>query len=194
LRDGVTETLDSLRQAGVTRLSILSGDQQPAVEAVAARLGITDAHGALRPAAKLARVRAWQRQGERVIMVGDGINDAPTLRQADVSVSFAEATDLARQSADFVVTRTDFRAVAEARALARETRRVIRQNLAWAAGYNFLAIPFAAMGYVPPWAAAIGMSASSLLVVGNAMRLRRRARQKNRPVARPTYTPEAEMR
>lgn len=194
LREGVSESLEALRQAGVSRLSILSGDQQPAVEAIAGRLGIADAQAGLAPEAKLARVREWQQQGERVIMVGDGINDAPTLRQADVSVSFAEATDLARQSADFVITRTDFRAIAEARTLARETRRVIRQNLAWAAGYNFLAIPFAAMGYVPPWAAAIGMSASSLLVVGNAMRLRRRARQKSRPVARPTYTPEAEMR
>ncbi|MFN2381269.1 MAG: heavy metal translocating P-type ATPase [Guyparkeria sp.] len=177
LRDGVVETLASLQGGDTLRMSILSGDRQVAVDAIASRLEIEDAQGQLSPEDKLDRVREWQRQGEQVIMVGDGINDAPTLRQADVSISFAEATDLARQSADFVVTRSDFHAVAEARRLARDTRRIIRQNLTWAASYNFLAVPFAAMGYVPPWAAAIGMSASSLLVVGNALRLRQPTRE-----------------
>lgn len=175
LRPGVAEALARLgNEAGTTR-HMLSGDRAETVARLADRLGFDSAEGELTPERKLERVRQWQAEGRRVLMIGDGINDAPTLQQADASLSFSEATDLARQSADFLLTRADFGAVVEAREIAIRTRRTIRQNLAWAAGYNALAVPFAALGFVPPWLAAIGMSLSSIIVVGNAMyRFRRR--------------------
>jgi Cu2+-exporting ATPase len=105
-------------------------------------------------------------------MFGDGLNDAPTLAAADVSISFADATDLANAGSDFLLLGEDPAALADARRLARRTRRTIRQNLAWAAAYNLVAVPFAAAGWIPPWGAAIGMSCSSLFVVLNALRLR----------------------
>jgi Cu2+-exporting ATPase len=124
------------------------------------------------PADKLARVRELQAQGRRVLMVGDGINDAPVLAAADASVAVGEATALARTAADAVLLAGGLRRVIDLVAMARDTRRVIVQNLGWATLYNLVAIPAAAFGLVPPWVAAIGMSASSLLVVGNALRLR----------------------
>ena len=175
LRPGVADTLERLREQPGTTLHMLSGDRDETVAHLAALLDFDTAEGELTPEQKLERVRQWQAEGRRVLMVGDGINDAPTLNQADVSLSFSGATDLARQSADFLLTRTDFDSVVETREIAQRTRRTIRQNLAWAAGYNALAVPFAALGFVPPWLAAIGMSLSSIIVVGNAMyRFRRR--------------------
>ena len=106
-------------------------------------------------------------------MVGDGLNDAPVLKVADASLAVAGATDLARTQADFVVADGDLDRVSLLLAHAAKCRSVIRQNLAWALGYNGLGIPLAALGFVPPWAAAIGMSLSSLLVVGNSLRLAR---------------------
>jgi len=137
------------------------------------QLGIEDVHGGLSPAEKLAWTRQQQARGRQLAMVGDGINDAPTLALADVSVSFADATDLANSSSDFLILGNDAAALADARRLARRTRRNILQNLVWAAAYNLLAVPFAAAGWIPPWGAAIGMSLSSLLVVINALRLQR---------------------
>jgi Cu2+-exporting ATPase len=107
-------------------------------------------------------------------MVGDGLNDAPVLSLADASFAVAGATDLARNQADFVVVGGDLRAVARTWRKARRCRATIMQNFAWALGYNLCAIPLAAAGFVPPWAAAIGMSASSLLVVINSLRLNSR--------------------
>ncbi|MGD8311624.1 MAG: hypothetical protein PVJ66_03435 [Gammaproteobacteria bacterium] len=106
-------------------------------------------------------------------MFGDGINDAPVLAAADVSISFVEATDLANASSDFLLLGDDIGTVADARRIARRTRRTIMQNLAWAAVYKVLAVPLAAAGWIPPWGAAIGMSFSSLLVVLNPLRLQR---------------------
>jgi Cu2+-exporting ATPase len=123
------------------------------------------------PQDKLAWTRGRQQQGHRVAMFGDGINDAPTLAAADVSISFSGATDLANASSDFLILGDDAGALAEARRLAQRTRRNILQNFAWAGGYNLIAVPFAAAGYIPPWGAAIGMSLSSLIVVMNALRL-----------------------
>ena len=182
LRPGVAQALARLRERPGTTLHMLSGDRHETVDALAEQLGFDSAEGRLTPAEKLARVRGWQSAGRRVLMVGDGINDAPTLNRADASVSFSEATDLARQSADFLLTRNDFDSVVESREIAWRTRRTIRQNLAWAVGYNILAVPFAALGYVPPWLAAIGMSLSSIIVVGNALyRFRRRPRDQDAP-------------
>jgi Cu2+-exporting ATPase len=117
------------------------------------------------PEDKLARVAALQGQGAVVTMVGDGLNDAPVLQRADVSIAVAGATDLARAQADFVIQRGDLTRIELLVATAQRTRRIIRQNFAWALGYNGIGIPLAAMGWIPPWAAALGMSASSLIVV-----------------------------
>ncbi|KXS39808.1 MAG: Cu2+-exporting ATPase [Halomonadaceae bacterium T82-2] len=174
LRDGAEQAVAALREAGLA-VELLSGDDTPAVAALARRLSVTDWQARATPEAKLAHVQALQATGERVIMVGDGINDAPVLAAADVSLAMNEATDLARTRADGVLLAPRLGRLAEAVTLARRTRRLIRQNLAWALGYNLCALPLAATGLVPPWAAALGMAGSSLVVVGNALRLGRDA-------------------
>lgn len=106
-------------------------------------------------------------------MVGDGINDAPVLTCANVSVSFSQATDLARQSSDFILLNSDLESLTKLIRLAARTTSIIRQNLGWALSYNIIAVPAVAFGFVPPWAAAIGMSVSSFIVVFNALRITR---------------------
>jgi len=172
LRPGVEHMLAGLQDSGVRDIVILSGDADDSVQRLARQLGIDEAHGGQSPAAKLAWTQAQQVQGRQLAMFGDGINDAPTLAAADISISFAEATDLANSSSDFLVLGDDAGALLAARQLARQTRRNIMQNFAWAATYNLCAVPFAAAGLIPPWGAAIGMSLSSLLVVMNALRLK----------------------
>lgn len=156
-------------------VELLSGDGEASVARLAARLGIAadSAHARQTPEDKLARIRALQAAGHRVAMVGDGINDAPVLAGADVSFAMAEGASLARRAAGFVLTSPSLARVSEARRLALRTQRVIRQNLAWALGYNLVALPSAAAGLVTPWLAAIGMALSSLLVTLNALRLAR---------------------
>jgi Cu2+-exporting ATPase len=173
LRPGIKAMLAGLKDSGVQHLAILSGDARDTVLRLARQLGIEDAHGGLSPADKLAWTQAQQAQGRRLAMFGDGINDAPTLAAADVSISFADATDLANASSDFLILGDDARSLVDARRLARRTRRNIQQNFAWAVAYNLVAVPFAAAGWIPPWGAAIGMSFSSLFVVMNALRLQR---------------------
>jgi len=172
LRPGVETLLAGLQDSGVEDVVILSGDAPESVQRVARQLGIDKALGGQSPADKLAWTQAQQAQGRQLAMFGDGINDAPTLAAADLSVSFAEATDLANASSDFLVLGDDAGALVAARQLARKTRRNIMQNFSWAATYNLCAVPFAAAGLIPPWGAAIGMSLSSLLVVLNALRLK----------------------
>ena len=171
-RPGVDTLASDMERLGFTGSALLSGDTSANVDRFARATGIPEARGDLIPAEKLDWIRARQAAGHRVLMVGDGINDAPVLAAADVSVSFADATDLAKSHSDFVILAEDLFALTEARQLAQRTRRIILQNLVWAAAYNILAVPAAAAGLVPPWAAAIGMSLSSLVVVGNALRLR----------------------
>ena len=171
LRPGIADMLTGLSEAGVDRLAILSGDGQQGVDRICRQLGIGDCHGGQSPQSKLDWTRSQQRQGHRVAMFGDGINDAPTLAAADVSLSFSDATDLANVSSDFLILGDDASTLVQARRLAMKTRTNILQNFAWAGGYNLVAIPFAAAGYIPPWGAAIGMSLSSLIVVMNALRL-----------------------
>jgi Cu2+-exporting ATPase len=173
LRAGTHRMLGGLTDSGVRHFTILSGDQKAAVCRLGGQLGVNDCQAGLSAQAKLAWARHRQAEGHRLAMIGDGINDAPTLAAADVSISFTDATDLANTGSDFVILGDDAAALADARRLARRTRRNIRQNLAWAASYNLLAVPFAAAGWIPPWGAAIGMSCSSLLVVMNALRLQR---------------------
>jgi P-type Cu2+ transporter len=151
--------------------TILSGDRASVVEHVAARLDIADARGDAQPEDKRAEIVALQSRGAVVAMVGDGINDAPSLAQAQVSITLGSATPLAQWTADIVVLADDLRLIADAVVHARRTFRVVRQNLGWAIAYNAIAIPAAALGYVTPLAAAAGMSLSSLVVVGNALRL-----------------------
>ena len=152
---------------------LCSGDRRESVSAMAQKLSIATWFGGMSPADKLRVVRDYQNQGDKVVMVGDGINDVPVLSGADVSIAMGSAADFAQIHADSVLLSGNLGTLTAAVALARKTRRVIRQNLAWALLYNLMALPLAVMGMVPPWAAAIGMSASSLLVVSNAMRLGR---------------------
>ncbi|NJD36449.1 MAG: heavy metal translocating P-type ATPase [Betaproteobacteria bacterium] len=158
--------------AGI-KLSIFSGDAPAAATRVGAALGIADARGGLSPEGKHAAIKALQAAGETVAMGGDGGNDAPVLAQAQVSIAMGGGADLARANADVVLLGNDLQALPGGLALARHTVRIVKQNLVWAFAYNFLAIPLAMAGWVTPWMAGIGMSASSLLVVLNALRLQR---------------------
>jgi len=158
--------------AGST-LMLVSGDSPGPVTETAQALGLAH-HAALQsPADKLELLRARQAGGDVVAAVGDGINDAPLLAQADVSIAMVAGSQLTQASADIVFTGSDLRTLARLPALARASRTVVRQNLIWAACYNLLALPLAAAGLLQPWMAAIGMSLSSLVVVGNALRLNR---------------------
>ncbi|WP_372017994.1 heavy metal translocating P-type ATPase [Pseudoxanthomonas sp. 10H] len=152
-------------------LHLASGDGEAAVRRMAGVLALDEAHARQSPEDKLALVRGLQAQGRVVAMVGDGLNDAPVLAGADVSIAMGDGASLAHRAADLVTTGGSLQRVPEAIALARRTRRIIRQNLAWAAGYNLLALPVAAAGLVTPWIAALGMAASSLAVTLNALRL-----------------------
>ena len=162
--------LAALQKQGL-RLHLVSGDAAGAVQAIAQQLGIAEWHAGALPEDKLAYVNALQQQGRIVAMVGDGINDAPVLAGAQVSIAMGEGADVAQAAADMVMLGSRLVTLSEGVALARKTRRIIRQNLGWALGYNLIAIPAAALGHVTPWIAGIGMSASSLLVVLNALRL-----------------------
>jgi len=162
--------LAALRQQGL-HLHLLSGDAEGAVRTTAQQLGIDDWHAGALPEDKLAYVKALQQAGRIVAMVGDGINDAPVLAGAQVSIAMGEGADVAQAAADMVMLGSRLATLSEGVALARKTQRIIRQNLGWALGYNLIAIPAAALGFVTPWIAGIGMSASSLLVVLNALRL-----------------------
>ncbi len=169
LREGAGELVGQLKARGVEIL-LASGDRTDNVAEMAQRLGIERFEGDLEPSDKLDLVRQLQAEGARVAMVGDGINDAPVLAGADVSLALAEGADIARTQADLVITGRSLDRVSRAFELAPRVVGVIRQNLAWAFAYNLLALPLAATGFVPPWAAAIGMSLSSLLVVANGRR------------------------
>ncbi len=158
------------------RMTLLSGDRPQRVARTARELGISDAHGGAGPADKRAFVQALQAQGAVVAMVGDGVNDAPVLAQAQVSIALGGSTALAQSSADIVLMADRLDALTIATDLARRSVSVIRQNLAWAAVYNAVALPLAMAGLVTPLAAAAGMSVSSLAVVLNALRLLRPGR------------------
>jgi P-type Cu2+ transporter len=173
-RGDARETVRALRELGL-QVEICSGDAPARASSLARVLGIGDEATQARctPEDKLAHVRARQAAGEVVAMVGDGLNDAPVLAGADVSLALADGAALAQRAADFVILGDALSKIPLAVTLARRAGRVIRENLAWAIGYNLCALPLAASGLVTPWMAAVGMALSSLLVTLNALRLAR---------------------
>ena len=172
LRADARALLDACKARGWHTL-LLSGDSSPMVASVAAELGIDEARGGLRPDDKLQVLQQLHKEGRKVLMLGDGVNDVPVLAAADISVAMGSATDLAKTSADAVLLSNRLDALVQAFSLARRTRRVIIENLLWAGLYNGLMLPFAALGWITPVWAAVGMSISSLTVVLNALRLTR---------------------
>jgi P-type Cu2+ transporter len=172
MRTDAPAAVAALQRQGAQVL-LVSGDQPQAVRRLAARAGIDSSWGGQSPEAKLERLRHLQRQGHRVAMVGDGLNDGPVLAHADVSVALGQAVPLAQAQADFIVPGGQVGAVPSLLAHARKARRVMWQNLGWAAGYNAVCVPLAVAGAMPPWLAGLGMAASSLLVVMNSARLSR---------------------
>lgn len=175
LRADAPEAIRQLQQLG-WQVEILSGDQKTQVQRVAAQCGIIEFQAELLPEQKLEVLRHYQQKGITVAMLGDGVNDAPVLAAADLSLAMGGGTDLASASADIIINSERLMAVVDAVSISQRMRGVIRQNFAWAIGYNLLAVPFAMAGLVPPWLAALGMSLSSLIVVLNALRLRRAPR------------------
>lgn len=174
LKEGAEEVVRKLKRQHLT-LHLLSGDHETAVAETARALGIGHYCSQAMPEDKLEYVKALQKEGKRVLMIGDGINDAPVLAQADTSAAVAGGTDIARDGADIVLLNEDLNTVPHMLVQAGRTRQIIRQNLSWASAYNIIAVPLAVLGYVQPWIAALGMSFSSLVVLGNAMRLHKQA-------------------
>ena len=172
LRPGAGELIADLRRMN-RDVSLFSGDADNAVRYVADTLGITYACGRMTPQQKLAAVADLIQRGRIIAAVGDGINDIPLLARAHVSIAMGAGVDIAKLYGDMILLNSKLAVLNEAVVLAGRTARIIRQNICWAVGYNLLAIPVALTGLVAPWEAAIGMSLSSLIVVGNSMRLNR---------------------
>ena len=183
LRPDAADAIAALRPLGAghapLRILMLTGDTAEAAAPIAQQAGITEVEAALDPAGKLARIRALQSEGLRVAMVGDGINDAAALAQADAGIAMGSGADLAQEAGDVLLLRAQPAAIPDALGLARATLRIMRQNLGWAVGYNLLGIPVAAGLLYPafhvlltPWLAAAAMALSSVCVLGNSLRLR----------------------
>ena len=170
LRNEAKEAITQLQALGL-QVELLSGDGDAAVASVAQVLDIEIWSARQTPEGKLKHINELQQQGAVVAMVGDGVNDAPVLAGAQVSLAMGGGTQLAQATSDMVLLSQHLLHLPEAVKRSRQTLTIIRQNLAWAVGYNLIALPLAALGFVAPWMAAIGMSASSLIVVINALRL-----------------------
>lgn len=188
LRDGAEGAIRKLAEQGLD-CELLSGDNQSAVESLARKLGIADARANQTPASKIGRIRELQSAGHKVLMVGDGLNDAPALAAGHVSMAPASASDVGRMAADFVFTRDNLDAVPLARQIALKAGTLVRENFGLALVYNCIAVPLAVAGYVTPLVAALAMSGSSIAVVTNSMRLagggglmKRRERESDRQV------------
>jgi Cu2+-exporting ATPase len=172
LREGARALIERL-QAWNKTVWLLTGDHERAARHVAAQAGIDQLAWDLTPEEKVERVKALQRGGAVVAMVGDGVNDAPVLAQAQVAIAMGGGTQLAAISADMILLSQQLAHLGIGIQVSRRMLGIIRQNLMWALAYNAIALPAAAMGFVAPWMAALGMSGSSLLVVANALRLAR---------------------
>jgi P-type Cu2+ transporter len=173
LRPDAIEVVTSLAALGL-EIRILSGDRPNAVLPVAEMLGVTSWQGGLKPADKIAAIEALKAGGKRVLMVGDGINDAPALAAADVSMSPISAADVTQAHADAMFIGDRLRPILDTITVARRARALMKQNLALALIYNAIAVPIAIAGFVTPLIAAAAMSGSSILVTLNALRARRR--------------------
>jgi Cu2+-exporting ATPase len=172
VREDAEQAMAQLRALGL-RLTLLSGDERARTQAMAERLGVDDAVGEALPEDKLACVAAAQAAGAKVLMVGDGVNDAPVLARADVSLAMGQGALVARTQADAVIVGSRLADLVHARRVATRTMAIVRQNMAWAALYNAVCIPLALLGWLPPWAAGLGMATSSLAVILNALRAAR---------------------
>lgn len=172
LREDAADTIRQLHQLGV-QTQLISGDDMSRVKAVAETLGIDAYYGQQKPDDKLALIKQLQQQGNTVWMVGDGLNDGPVLAQAHLSMTFASASELAKTAADVVILSNRLGSVNDVITSAKTSRVIMRQNFSWALLYNVSVLPVAALGLIAPWAAALGMSLSSLLVIANSLRLYR---------------------
>ena len=170
LRADAATAVAELKHGGLA-LEIVSGDRETAVRPIAAELGIPFSAAVL-PGEKTAHIAALEARGRKVLMVGDGLNDTPALAAAHASMAPASAADVGRNAADMVFLRENLAAVPHAISVARNARRLVRQNFAFAIAYNVVAVPVAIMGQVTPLLAAIAMSGSSIVVVANALRLK----------------------
>ncbi len=177
LRDQPSESaaaaIEGLKDLGI-KVTLLSGDSPETTRAIAEEVGLASYQGGLLPTEKAGRIKDWQESGELVAMVGDGVNDAPALAQSDLSITVAGGTAVAGETSDIVLMRSDLELIPWFVRKSKRVRRIIYENLGWAFAYNLVALPLAALGIITPVIAAITMASSSLLVVGNSLRLRRK--------------------
>ena len=172
VRDNAKSAISKLQQRGL-KVVMLTGDNQRTADAIAQQVGIEHVFAEVLPEHKADKVKELQQQGERVAMVGDGINDAPALATAEVGIAMGTGTDVALETADIALMRADLNSIHDALFVSEKTVRNIRQNLFWAFAYNTLGIPVAAAGLLAPWLAGGAMALSSVSVVLNALRLQR---------------------
>jgi Cu+-exporting ATPase len=174
LKAGAAEVVSQLQKLGL-KTYLLTGDNPNIAATIGAQVGIPmeNIFADVRPGQKTDFVKQLQARGERVAFVGDGINDAPALEQADLGIAVSRASDVAREAADLILLKSDIEAVPESLGLARAALRTIKQNLFWAFFYNAAAVPLAALGFMSPVLCAAAMGLSDLIVIGNALRLRR---------------------
>jgi P-type Cu+ transporter len=174
VKPGATEVIRELVASG-SKVFLITGDNARTARAIAGQVGITaeNVFAEIPPEKKAAIVRELQQRGERIAFVGDGINDAPALEQSDLGIAVSKASDVANEAADIILLKSEIEAIPEALGLARATLRTIKQNLFWAFFYNAAAIPLAALGFLSPIVCAAAMGLSDLVVIGNALRLRR---------------------
>jgi Cu+-exporting ATPase len=174
VKPGARAVVQELERQGL-RIYLVTGDNALTAKSIAEQAGIRpeNVFAQFRPEQKAELVRKLQQQGQRVAFVGDGINDAPALEQADLGVAVSRASDVAREAADIILLKSEIEAVPESLGLARATLRTIHQNLFWAFFYNAIGVPLAALGFMSPILCAAAMGLSDLVVIGNALRLRR---------------------